>query len=115
SISRTLRRSSVIVTSATRSSAANAKIPIPRLQKLSLSFANNPFDLTKISSPESKVTRKAHRIQLELCRARIAINMDVSGFIGFVAEEIDSVRAFSEDSRHIPYCNSARRFSKLPK
>ena len=96
----TLSESAEKLTPATRSSAFNAKMPIPTLNKHSLILFYQRRYCTKFLGGEPEVSRKCHWLQPKSCRQIISINANVARLIGFVAIEIKSVWAASEDGRH---------------
>jgi hypothetical protein len=49
---------------------------------------------------ETKVPRQADRLQLELGRKIIPIDMDMRRLIGFMAVEVEAIGAASQDGRH---------------
>src|SRR5229473_4644921 len=68
SISATLSESAVKLTPDTRSSAFNAKMPIPRLYKSGLIRLYHGLYSTKLDGTKPKVHGQSDRFQPELCR-----------------------------------------------
>ena len=63
-------------------------------------LANYFFYPPQLPCTKTKVKRKRHRIQPELSRLRIAINMNVRRLIGLMAVKVDAVRAWFQDRWH---------------
>src|ERR1019366_3808774 len=91
----TLNVSFVIFTSVTRSSAVSAKMPMPSLQKHRLMLTYQFIKPTQLLGREAEVPRETDRLQPKLCRQIIPIDVDVRWFIGFMAVEVEAVRAAS--------------------
>ena len=100
SFKETLSASAEKPTAATRSSAFNAKMPIPCLYKPALVLFYQGLYCTKLLSTKSEVSCKCHRLKPELRRQIISVNVDMASLIRFVAIEIKPVRATSQDSWH---------------
>lgn len=101
SIKRTLRKSSSTSTSATLSSADNAKIPIPFLQKQKSIIFNNSFDNSQFPAVKTKITRKADRLQPKFCGKSFTVNVNMRRFVRLVAIKIKAVGLVSQNLRHI--------------
>ena len=112
SFNATLSESAVKLTPATLSSAFSAKIPIPRLNESTLICLHQGFYSTKLDGAKSKVSGKCHRLQPELCRQIVPINMDMPRLVWFVAIEIEPIRTGSQDSRHARFYRIAIRFAQ---
>ena len=100
SFKETLSASAEKLTAATRSSAFNAKMPIPSLYEPALVLFYQGLYCTKLLSTKSEVSCKCHRLKPELRRQIISVNVDMARLIRFVAIEIKPVRATSQDSWH---------------
>lgn len=89
----TLSASAEKLTAATRSSAFNAKMPIPRLYEFALILFYQGLYCTKLFSTKPEVS--CNRLKPKLCRQIVSVNMNMTRLIRFVAIEIKSVWATS--------------------
>src|SRR5438105_6379615 len=96
----TLKVSFVNVTSVTRSSAVSAKMPMPGLQECRLMLNHQFLKPSQFLGWEAEVPRQADRLQPELGRRIVPIDMDMRRLIGFMAVEVEAVRPASQDGRH---------------
>lgn len=107
----TLSESAEKLTAATRSSAFNAKMPIPRLYEPALILFYQGLYCTKLLGAKSEVSCKCHGLKPKLRRQIVSVNVNMARLIGFVAIEIKSVWATSENSRHGRDSTELRLFS----
>ena len=96
----TLRVSLVNFTSATRSSAASAKMPMPSLQECRFMCGDQFLNPPHLPGREPEVPREPDRLQPELGREIVPIDMDMRRLMQFVAVEVKAVRTGPQDSRH---------------
>src|SRR5207302_8250744 len=96
----TLKVSFVNFTSVTRSSAVSAKMPMPGLQECRLMLNHQFLKPPQLFGREAEVPRQADRLQPELGRPLVSIDMDMRRLIGFMAVEVEAVRPASQDGRH---------------
>src|SRR3989442_14016828 len=96
----TLRVSLVNFTSLTRSSAASAKMPMPSLQECRFMFGEQFLKPPQLLRREPEVPCEPDRLQPELGREIVTIDMDVRRLTLLVAVEVKAVRTGSQDSRH---------------
>src|SRR5262249_37836799 len=57
------------------------------------------LDPPQLLGRETKVPRESDRLQPELCRQVVPINMDMRRLMGFVAIEVEAIRPAAQDSR----------------
>src|SRR6476660_2819214 len=81
----TLKVSFVNVTSVTRSSAVSAKMPMPGLQECRLMLNHQFLKPPQFLGREAEVPSQADRLQPELGRHIVSINMDMRRLVGFMA------------------------------
>src|SRR6266540_606870 len=91
----TLKVSCVNFTSVTRSSAVSAKMPMPSLQECRLMLSDQFLKPPQLLGCEAEVPCEADRLQPELRRQIVPVNMDMRRLIGFMAVEVEAVRAAS--------------------
>src|SRR5438876_325572 len=96
----TLNVSFVTFTSATRSSAASAKMPMPSLQECRLMLHHPLLKPPQLFGREAEVPCEADRLQPELGRQIVPIDMDMRRLLGFMVVEVKAVRAAAQDGRH---------------
>ena len=109
SIKPTLSESAVKLTLETRSSAFNAKMPIPRLNEAGLIGLYDGLYPTKLNGAKPRVRCEYHWFKPKLGRHIVSVDMDMSGLVRFVAIEIEPVRTAPQHSRHgsiLPNCAS---------
>src|SRR5713226_6369580 len=93
SINATLSESAVKLTLETRSSAFNAKMPIPRLNEAGLIGLYHGLYPTKLDGAKPKVYGECHRFKPKLCRQIVPIDVDMAGLVGFVTVKIEPIRS----------------------
>ena len=96
-------------TSVTRSSAVSAKMPMPSLQKFRLMLNYQFLKPPQFLGRETKIPCEADRLQPKLGRQIVPVNMDMRRLIRFMAVEVETVLAASQDGRH-ELSNSRSRF-----
>jgi hypothetical protein len=90
----------VKLTPDTRSSAFNAKTPIPSLYESVLVLFHQGFYSTKLDGTKSKISGKRNWLEPELCGQFVSVDVNVSRLIGLVAIEIKPIGTGSQDGRH---------------
>src|SRR5271157_3725032 len=88
----TLRESLVNFTSATRSSAVSAKMPMPGLQEFRFMFGDQFLNPPQFLGRKPKVPCEPERLQPEFGREIIPVDMDVRRLMRLVAVEIKAIR-----------------------
>src|SRR5438067_12872253 len=96
----TLKVSFVNFTFVTRSSAVSAKMPMPSLQECRLMLNHQFLKPPQLLGWEAEVPRQADRLQPELGRQIVPIDMNMRRLIGFMAVEVKAVRPASQASMH---------------
>src|SRR5438105_8852981 len=85
----TLKVSFVNFTSMTRSSAVSAKMPMPGLQECYLMLNYQFLKPPQLLGREAEVPCEADRLQPELGRQVVPVNMDMRRLIGFMAIDVE--------------------------
>jgi len=93
----TLSVSSVNRTSVTRSPALGAEVLTPCLQEAGCVFRDESLNAREFVRLEPEIVRQTHRLDPELRRRIVPINVDVRWFLGLMAEEVDPVRTVPEN------------------
>ena len=73
---------------------------MPDLQKPELMRADDRLDASQFVTIESVVARERYGQEPELCAGPIPVHVDVRGFSGLVAEEVELVWTMASDARH---------------
>ena len=63
-------------------------------------FVDQPWNPPQFYGRETEVSRKCDRLQPEPGRQIVPIDMDMGRLTGFMAVEVEAVRAASQDGRH---------------
>jgi hypothetical protein len=101
----------VKLTLETRSSAFNAKMPIPRLSESGLIGLNNRFYSMKLDGTKPKVDSQCDRFQPKLRREIVSVHVDMAWFVRLMAVEIEPIWAGPQSSWHasiLPNCHPFR-------
>src|SRR5260370_5655058 len=96
----TLKVSFVNLTAVTRSSAVSAKMPMPSLQQCHLMLNHHFLKPTQRLGREAKVPCEADRLQPELGRQIVLINVDMWRFVWLLVVAVEARTADLPDSPH---------------
>ena len=111
SINATLSKSEVKLTVETRSSAFNAKMPIPRLNQAGLIGLYHGLYSTKLHGAKPKVYGECHGFKPRLGGQIVPVDVDMTGLVRFVAIKIEPIRPAPQRCWHAPIlsdCASVR-------
>src|SRR5438105_675214 len=92
--------SSVKSTVTTRSSAVNAKMPIPSLQELVQMSCYQRLYSSEFDCAKPKIPGQCDRVELELRREIVSIYVDMRRFVWLMTVKIGSIRPRSKHCRH---------------
>jgi hypothetical protein len=87
-------------TSATRSSAASAKMPMPGLQKFLLMLRYQSTNSPQFLWRKPSVPGERNRLHPEFAREIVPVDVNVGWLLRLVAVKVKAVRAGSQYSRH---------------
>ena len=84
-----------MITSTIRSPGLGSEVAMPSLQKISCVRSNQTLDPREFGRAKPKVAGERHRLEPELRRGSIAVDVNMRRFVGFMTVKVYPVRSGS--------------------